>query len=129
MFKESCSGLMQLPLLVSRQESLSSRQQIFTMLGSWLQMIFGHNGDKVVQKMQEWAQTKLDSAFEQSQSVSFLEELKESWTFYGDLDSQGQKQGKAEIVWNEGKSVLQGYFHDNHLVGNIHIRHLGNFCM
>ena len=35
-------------------------------------MIFGKNGDKVVQKMQEWAQIKLDTAFDPDDSVKFL---------------------------------------------------------
>jgi hypothetical protein len=98
------------------------------MLKSWLQMIFGKNGDKVVQKMQEWAQIKLDTAFDPDDSVKFLEQLpRDSWTFYGNL-VDGMKQSKGKVTWcckNGLKHELIGYFHDNELVGNIHTKHLG----
>jgi len=97
------------------------------MLKSWLQMIFGKNGDKVVQKMQEWAQIKLDTAFDPDDSVKFLEQLpRDSWTFYGNL-VDGMKQSKGKVTWcckNGLKHELIGYFHDNELVGNIHTKHL-----
>jgi len=97
------------------------------MLKSWLQMIFGKNGDKVVQKMQEWAQIKLDTAFDPDDSVKFLEQLpRDSWTFYGNL-VDGMKQSKGKVTWcskNGFKHELIGYFHDNELVGNIHTKHL-----
>lgn len=90
-------------------------------------MIFGPNGDQVVQKMQEWAQSKLEAAFDQHQSVSFVEE---SWEFYGNENGEGKKQGKAKMIWNQkqdgSKCILHGFFHDDHLVGNIHIKHLNS---
>ena len=100
------------------------------MLKSWLQMIFGKNGEQIIQKMQEWAQIKLDTAFEPEKSVKFLEQLPhDSWTFYGNL-LDGMKQSKGQVTWgckNGLKHELTGFFHDNELVGNIHIKHLGEF--
>ena len=96
------------------------------MLKAWLNMIFGPNGELVVQKMQEWARNKLEVAFDKEESVPFLETIGEPWHFYGN-EVNGKKQGKAQIVWwnNEVKTILHGFFHDNELVGNIHIEHLG----
>ena len=91
-------------------------------------MIFGQNGDKVIQKMQEWAQAKLESAFDPKHSIKFLEQLPlDSWKFYGN-EFEGMKQKKGQVIWSceKGqKHELTGYFHDNELVGNIHIKHFG----
>ena len=95
-------------------------------LKKWLEMIFGGKGDQVVQKMQEWSQKKLNDLFDKEKAVAFLPD---NVDFDGQLDQKGRKQGKAILTWredNHGKAVLEGFFHQDELVGNIHIKHLGN---
>ena len=91
-------------------------------------MIFGKNGGTVVQKMQEWAQSKLDKVYDMNHSIKFLEELpSDSLNFYGNV-VDGMKQNKGKVIWcckNGNKHELNGFFHDNQLVGNIHIKHFG----
>ena len=87
-------------------------------------MIFGPNGDQVVQKMQEWSQKKLDDLFDRGRASTFLTD---NFDFHGKLEN-GKKQGKATLTWKEdknGSAALEGFFHEDELVGNIHIRHFG----
>ena len=97
------------------------------MLQSWLQMIFGPNGEPIVQKMQEWALSKLDKAFRPS-AAGFLDMLQVPWDLYGNED----KQGKAKAIWQSSqghKHVLEGFFHDDKLVGNVHIKQYGKWSV
>ena len=106
------------------------KQMMTTTLKPWLQMIFGPHGDNVVQKMQEWAQNKFDALYDPSASpVAFLgpDAMLDDCEFQGTLH-QGRRQGKAILVWPQiggCKKVLHGYFHDDLLVGNLQIQHLG----
>lgn len=105
-------------------ESINFKSQKM-ILKKWLEMIFGGKGDQVVQKMQEWSQKKLNDLFDREKAVAFLPD---NVDFDGQLDQEGRKQGKAILTWredNHGKAVLEGFFHQDELVGNIHIKHLG----
>ena len=70
-------------------------------------MIFGKNGDQVVQKMQDWAQKKLEEAFDRKKCVSILDQL-ESVEFHGKM-IEGKKQGRGKIVgWRNGQKMDYG---------------------
>ena len=92
------------------------------MLKKWLNLIFGLNGLKNIQTMQEWSQTKLDSLFNEIEAIELLN---------GILDEiEHQEQGKAtlSVVKDQLKYVIAGYLHNGKLIGNVEVCQYGNFC-
>ena len=107
------------------------------MLDKWLSMIFGPNGEHVIQKMQEFSQAKLDSCFiDEENNPCHLGELQEKVNRIL-MSAESGHVGKTSLSRLEEsgcKTVLHGYIHNNHLLGNALLMHLGkiligNICL
>ena len=92
------------------------------MLKKWLNLIFGLNGLKNIQTMQEWSQMKLDSLFNEIEAIELLNGILH--------EAEHQEQGKTtfSVVNDQLKYVISGYFHDGKLIGNVEVCRYGNFC-
>ena len=91
------------------------------MLKKWLNLIFGCDGPKTIQTMQEWSQSRFDALFDENKTVELLEGI------INDLENQPHGKTNMSVMKDGIKYGITGYFHEGKLVGNVEIIRYGKY--
>ena len=94
------------------------------MLKKWLNLIFGCDGPKIIQTMQEWSQSRFDTLFDEEKTVELLE-----GSITNDLEHQPNGKTNVNVMKDGIRHGITGYFHEGKLVGNVEIIRYGKLCL